>query len=332
MQRSDRREGVPGGWAKLEAMADVTASRTLVKSHPELWTECSDAESLARHLGRFGEIRITRLEPETAVAWEGEHASGTVRLEPSGWGTRVVLTATSAYTDGPDEPAPAVEQAPPDLASAEAGGARSAAPVSAEAVPWTPAPQRAYSALPRSPAARPSAAPARRPGLFARMLAAFGARKPPASGVGRRPVPVRPAQARVRQPIPVPVVAMPEATAGTTASRRYPPAGMAPAPMTAAASLRWGESAARQAPDAPEEPAATATAGLSEESAATATAGLSEESAATATAGPSEDSAVTTVIDKIVAAQEPSGIDAHAALRAALDSLGQAHHRPYSRA
>lgn len=69
------------------------ASRTLVKSPPELWAECSDAGSLARHLGEFGEIQITRLDPETTVAWEGEHASGTVRIEPSGWGTRVTLTA-----------------------------------------------------------------------------------------------------------------------------------------------------------------------------------------------------------------------------------------------
>jgi hypothetical protein len=74
-------------------MTKLKASRTLVKSPPELWAECSDAASLTRHLDQFGEIRITRLEPETAVAWEGEHASGTVRLEPSGWGTRVVLTA-----------------------------------------------------------------------------------------------------------------------------------------------------------------------------------------------------------------------------------------------
>jgi hypothetical protein len=70
------------------------ASRTIVKSPPELWAECSVAQSLARHLGEFGEIKITRLEPETTVAWEGEHASGTVRLEPSGWGTQVTLTAT----------------------------------------------------------------------------------------------------------------------------------------------------------------------------------------------------------------------------------------------
>jgi hypothetical protein len=74
-------------------MAQHEASRTLVKSPPELWTECSDAGSLARHLGEFGEIRITRLEPETTVAWEGERVSGTVRIEPSGWGTRVTLTA-----------------------------------------------------------------------------------------------------------------------------------------------------------------------------------------------------------------------------------------------
>lgn len=73
-------------------MAEHQSTRTLVKSAPELWAECSDAASLARHLGAFGEIRITRLEPETTVAWEGAAASGTVSLEPSGWGTRVTLT------------------------------------------------------------------------------------------------------------------------------------------------------------------------------------------------------------------------------------------------
>ena len=45
------------------------ARRTLVKSPPELWAEISDPDSLARHLGAFGEIRITRLEPEATVAW-----------------------------------------------------------------------------------------------------------------------------------------------------------------------------------------------------------------------------------------------------------------------
>lgn len=76
-------------------MSEVSAVRTLVKSPPELWAVCSDAELLAQHLEEFGEIRITRLEPETTVAWEGERASGTVRIEPSGWGTKVTVTADS---------------------------------------------------------------------------------------------------------------------------------------------------------------------------------------------------------------------------------------------
>jgi hypothetical protein len=74
-------------------MDDPRAQRTLVKSPPELWAEISDVGALARHLGAFGEIRITRLEPETTVAWEGDRARGTVELEPSGWGTKVTLTA-----------------------------------------------------------------------------------------------------------------------------------------------------------------------------------------------------------------------------------------------
>jgi len=82
-------------------MTDHEASRTLVKSPPELWAECSDAASLARHLGQIGEIRITRLEPETTVAWEGEEVSGTVRLEPTGWGTKVILTTRRPATDEP---------------------------------------------------------------------------------------------------------------------------------------------------------------------------------------------------------------------------------------
>jgi hypothetical protein len=88
-------------------MKEHQASRTLLKSPPELWAECSDAQSLARHLDSFfGEIRITRIEPESTVAWEGERASGTVRLEPSGWGTKVTVTATT------DEPQPVAAPEP----------------------------------------------------------------------------------------------------------------------------------------------------------------------------------------------------------------------------
>jgi len=87
-------------------MSDTTIHRTLVKSPPELWAEVSDAAALARHLGEFGEIRITRTEPEKTVAWEGDRASGTVHIEPGGWGTRVVLSVEAAAAPMPEPPAP----------------------------------------------------------------------------------------------------------------------------------------------------------------------------------------------------------------------------------
>jgi hypothetical protein len=85
--------GLPRRRANREAMAELTAQRTLVKSPPELWEELSEVERLAKHLDAFGDIKITKLDPEHTVAWEGEHASGTVSIEPSGWGTKVLLTA-----------------------------------------------------------------------------------------------------------------------------------------------------------------------------------------------------------------------------------------------
>ena len=95
-------------------MPDLTAKRTLVKSPPELWEELSEVERLAKHLDAFGEIRITRLEPEHTVAWEGEHASGTVSIEPSGWGTKVTLHAELPEQDAAEpEPEPEPEVAEP---------------------------------------------------------------------------------------------------------------------------------------------------------------------------------------------------------------------------
>ena len=99
-------------------MPDLTAKRTLVKSPPELWEELSEVERLAKHLGAFGEIKITKLEPEHTVAWEGEHASGTVSIEPSGWGTKVTLHAElpeepAAAEPAAAEPEPAAEEPVP---------------------------------------------------------------------------------------------------------------------------------------------------------------------------------------------------------------------------
>ena len=92
----------------------MEAKRTLVKSPPELWAELSEISALARHLGEFGEIRITRTEPESVVEWEGDLASGSVRLEPSGWGTKVTLAALPVMVDQPPrEPEPEPEPEPP---------------------------------------------------------------------------------------------------------------------------------------------------------------------------------------------------------------------------
>src|SRR5918994_3741528 len=107
-----RREGTRAGGRKPLAME---AKRTLVKSPPELWAELSDLTALAEHLGEFGEIRITRTEPESVVEWEGDLASGSVRLEPSGWGTKVTLTALPVMVDPPPpepEPEPELEPEP----------------------------------------------------------------------------------------------------------------------------------------------------------------------------------------------------------------------------
>jgi hypothetical protein len=93
-------------------MEHSTAERRLVKSPPELWAEVSSEDALGRRLSSFGEIRITRVQPETTVAWEGERASGTVQLEPAGWGTKVILTATPQRAAQP-EPAPEPPPPPP---------------------------------------------------------------------------------------------------------------------------------------------------------------------------------------------------------------------------
>jgi hypothetical protein len=76
-------------------MVIAEAERTLVKSPPELWSELSDPTALARHLGELGEIRIVRTQPEQSVEWEAqEHTRGTVEIKPSGWGTKVTLSVT----------------------------------------------------------------------------------------------------------------------------------------------------------------------------------------------------------------------------------------------
>ena len=166
-------------------MTEHQSSRTLVKSAPELWAECSDAASLARHLGAFGEIRITKLEPETAVAWEGAAASGTVRLEPSGWGTRVTLTVNEeAVAPEPVavEPEPEPEPEVPE-------------PVAVEPEP---------EPEPVEPEPVTVAEPAPRPGMFGRLRLSFR-RKPAAEAevLAVDPEPAEPGGTAEPEPEPV---------------------------------------------------------------------------------------------------------------------------------
>jgi len=191
-------------------MTEPSAQRTLVKSPPELWAEVSDPEALARHLGEFGEIRITRLEPETTVAWEGERARGTVELEASGWGTKVTLTAEATAPEPSD---PVVEEvAAPVAASARAAAPLPAAPAPAPAAVQpaaAPAPAPAAAPAPaslpaaRAPAPRPAAR--HRPGLLARFRrrprAAVPPRVEPSFSDAHRPV----ATTRTDPDLPAPV-------------------------------------------------------------------------------------------------------------------------------
>jgi hypothetical protein len=70
-------------------MATFEVSRTLVKSPPELWAEL-EGDCLKKAVG---EVTIRPTEPERALAWEADGASGTAVLEPAGWGTKLTLTA-----------------------------------------------------------------------------------------------------------------------------------------------------------------------------------------------------------------------------------------------
>lgn len=96
-------------------MGAVQTQRTLVKSVPEVWAELSEDGVLGRMLrGRFGEIRLTHLTPESSIEWEGELAAGLVELEPSVFGTRVRLSALIA--EPPPVPPPAATvTAPPRI-------------------------------------------------------------------------------------------------------------------------------------------------------------------------------------------------------------------------
>ncbi|MGI8559143.1 MAG: hypothetical protein ACR2ND_12725 [Solirubrobacteraceae bacterium] len=180
-------------------MSVSQATRTLVKSAPELWAEISDPAALARHLEQFGEIKITRTDPERTVAWEGERASGTVELEVSGWGTKVRLTAALASASEHSPPAPG-----PPAAAIAAPEPLFVLPV--EQRPVVPLVDKPASAAPPPPQPAPARPPEPKRRFLARMrsrrAAAAPARTtappaPPAPPVPPKPAPPAPPAPRM---------------------------------------------------------------------------------------------------------------------------------------
>jgi hypothetical protein len=271
-------------------MTELSVNRTLVKSPPELWTELSEVENLATHLGEFGEIRITKVEPDKTVAWEGEHGSGTVEIEASGWGTKVTLTAAvvepepaTQESEATEEPEAAQE---PEAPAKEPPAVQELEPTAA---PVSPAPPPAAPPT-RFPAPPPADPPTRFPA-------------PPPAATWERPARPEPPQRRGfmgrlfgrRSPAPA-VAPRPAWEAPRHAPAWQPP----PAPRPEPASVAPPEPPARPAPPAPQPPARP------------------EPPA------PAEPQRAST----------PRALDADkalAVLEGALDNLGAAHHRPFSR-
>jgi hypothetical protein len=291
-------------------MQDLTAKRTLVKSQPELWEELSEVERLAKHLGAFGEIRITKLEPEHKVAWEGEHASGTVSIEPSGWGTKVVLSAE--LTAEPDEPGEAdapepVEDVAASLPEASATEEQAGESEPADGPPVVeieePATEPEPAAEPLSeadpsptPLATPFEAPRRRRrGFWSRLFGGWRVTEERVTGTGFSPPEQLPEESSV-------------------ASETPPAADEDSAPATVA-------EAASTAPVGP--PATPVVV------AAVAPPASAEETPA-AEIGPDSREAA----DEMPVSEESGPLDserARSVLEQTLDALGSAHHRPFSR-
>lgn len=299
-----------------EMIVSSEAKRTLVKSPPELWSEVSDADSLARHLDGLQQIAITRVEPETAVEWEAEGASGSVRLQPSGFGTKVTLslsrelTETVAPQTAPEpavaepamaepelalpEPEPAEPEPEPVVELAEPEPAIEPEPPAIEAAVERepePAADEADAAQPTEPLAgaqpEPVATPEppKRPGFFARLF--------------------KPQRERA-----VTIEAEPE-----------PDAAVEPGPEIAAVEA---EPAAEPQAD-PVEPQAEAVEPQ---------AGVEIEPAATGEPEPAHDPAgppAASVTADLAALEAEMAQQDEAMLTAMLDRLGAAHHRPFSR-
>jgi hypothetical protein len=205
-------------------MSQAQVERTLVKSPPELWAELSNPASLARHLGELGEIRITRIVPEHEVQWTADDASGSVLIKPSGWGTRVTLTA-SRRESGESRAPSAVRTEPPASPEAVASSPVETEPPRSRLLTTAPAP-----AAHDTGAARPLPEPLEQPPHTAPQKPLVRERVAPVSGgPGQAPAASAPAPTAS-----VPTASSPAPTASSPAPTASAPAPAASSPAPAA--------------------------------------------------------------------------------------------------
>jgi hypothetical protein len=313
------------------AMVSSEVQRTLVKSPPELWAELSDPETLARHLGELGEIRITRTKPEERVEWEAGSTSGTVVIKPSGWGTKVTLSVTrdiEVVAEPTEKPLP--ESASTEEAAAE-GGPTAEEPHIQDPVALIPAKEldaTVEEAHIQGPVALAAGSPERtetqepdtvpnqaeqaditleqkpRRGFFARL---FARRKPKHSEETASPV----ADTGLEQP------ASPE-----------PPDETMPAKVDAEAQVA-ANTAAQPSAQTDDEQTPAAPPSSAEITQAQAPATGEEKQPEPAPEPPSEPAADLSA--ELQKAEEVAAEEVKAVLTAVLDRLGAAHHRPFSR-
>jgi hypothetical protein len=177
-----------------------SASRTLVKSPPEVWEQLDDHGRMqglmCALLGRATEVAVDEREPESVLRWQavgGDEAWIAVELAEKGWGTNVSVSAEGAHEptklEGwldavldelatpqkrpfadmgePSNPAPTVPtlaEAPPVEAPVEEPTPEPPAPEEEEPAPEPPAPvEQEPAPEPPAPETVPAEAPAPEP-------------------------------------------------------------------------------------------------------------------------------------------------------------------------
>jgi hypothetical protein len=319
-------------------MISSEVQRTLVKSPPELWAEISDPESLARHLGEFGEIRITRVQPEQKVEWEADDASGTVVIKPSGWGTKVKLTVTRelaqpelpdespvATGDEPNDEQPSahvVEQAadePAQEVELEAADTTALADEPEEVIELHDELESDAEDAPMDVATpEPEPEPEPRRGFFARL---FGRRRAHAE---------RSSAVELVEPAPQPIASEPIEDELLSARLDEPECAFVDEPAHDHDHERELEAAPCATADEPTETGAQPLDELATEPGTRAieqAVDSPEASADPAEQVASDDASTQTKLAEELAAEEVTAV-----LTGVLDRLGAAHHRPFSRA